>query len=419
MKATVSQTQEPETQEILKPEFCPHRECVNHDRQTAAANPNWYYKHGTHGSLVRGSIQRFKCRSCGKTCSTQTFSIHYWTHRTIDLKKLDQQTTSSSGQRQCAIALGASTNLVKNRTQRLARNYLALFAAALADFTIQEDCAFDGFESYLSSQYHPTNINLLVGSQSQAVYGITGTIMRRKGKMTDHQREFRAKIDTHWRPTPASLIESCELLFRDMQSHLPLELREDFGPWVLSTDKHKAYRVALQRVAELKDALKAGDIEHKRISSHRVRDTKNPLFAVNYIDRELRKDMADHVRETVKQPREMNMSMQRLIIEAGAHNFRKSHRVSGRIDTRGCPTHGDVSGLTVSEAARWQMSRLFTHRHVLSHLDKEEATGKPPQWIVDIWLQQYKNPPVVKFKSGEVSKLRVAGSAWCAKHLLV
>ena len=37
----------------------------------------------------------------------------------------------------------------------------------------------------------------------------------------------------------------------------------------------------------------------------------------NYIDRELRKDMAEHTRETVRQGREGNAAMQRLLVELG------------------------------------------------------------------------------------------------------
>ena len=53
-----------------------------------------------------------------------------------------------------------------------------------------------------------------------------------------------------------------------------------------------------KKIRDLK-ALKAqGRYRHLRVSSRVPRTRLNPLFAVNYIDRQLRKDLDEHVRET-------------------------------------------------------------------------------------------------------------------------
>ena len=419
-------------------EFCPNPDCRYHNREHAAAHPHWALAHGRYHTKARGFIQRFKCSLCGKTCSTQTFSIHYWCHRTIEPEEIEAAIVSNSGQRQCARALSTSVGVIKNRLRRLARNYLAVYAEAFVDLVISEDCAFDGFESYLRSQYFPTNLNLFVGCETQAVYGLNGVVMRRKGRMSEPQKTVRALIDRHWRPRRGALRRRCERLFGDLAEHLPLdraagprssapgapdapegsEEREHPGEpvsWTLVTDEHRAYPQALKRVRPIAEALASGRMRHLTVSSRRKRTRENPLFAVNYIDRELRKDMADHTRETVRQAREGNAAIQRTFVELAHHTFAKPFRISNRVCTKAELTHGEIAGLTVREATRRALERVHTHRHVFSHLSE---LGTVKRWMSDIWFERYENPPVVNAKTGSVSTKRVPGALRPPQHML-
>ena len=400
----------PARPDITVPEFCPNPRCTNHYPAAESDSPIWYTRHGCHHTKAHGMVQRFRCTGCGKTCSTQTFSIHYWTHRVIDIENIEMLLKSCAGQRQIGRAICASGRLVKNRCQRLARNYLAIYAEAASDHLIQEFCAFDGFESFIRSQYFPVHMNILVGNDSLAVYGVTGSIMRRKGRMTEAQKEFRAKIDTHWKPKPRALVASCARVFQSIVNRIDLN-RPDH-PWTLWTDEHKAYSRALQQVPTLSRALQHGRIQHCTVSSQVERDGRNFLFPVNYIDREIRKDMSDHVRETVRFPREMNMAMQRLIIELGSHTFGKPIRISGRCWTESEITHADAAGLTASFQTRKLLKRRYLYRHVHSHAVQQGCA----EWISDIWLERYHNPPVVDPVSGKQLTLRVPGSDWRAAH---
>ena len=107
--------------------------CPYHNRKLARTSP-WYYHHGSFASLARGKTRRFRCKHCGTTSSTQTFSINYWTHLPINLRDLDERLNSCAGYRQIARALGVSYPVIKNRTLRLSRNYLNLFDTSLVNF---------------------------------------------------------------------------------------------------------------------------------------------------------------------------------------------------------------------------------------------------------------------------------------------
>ena len=62
-------------------------------------------------------------------------------------------------------------------------------------------------------------------------------------------------------------------------------------------------------------------------NSKEGRNTGNPLFSVNYIDREIRKDMASHARETVQFPRNVSNAMLRMNLYLFDHNVFKPYRI--------------------------------------------------------------------------------------------
>ncbi|AFG37906.1 hypothetical protein [Spirochaeta africana] len=400
-----------ETEETSSPEFCTNPACTFH-HPGEQHNNRWYIKFGTHYAQAHGTVQRFRCKACGKTFSTQSFSMQYWVHRVIKYDRIESMLIASSGQRQIGRAIMASGRLVKNRCQRLARSYLALYAEASRDHLLGENCAFDGFESFVRSQYFPLHLNILVGCESLSVYGFTGSVLRRKGRMTAAQRVFRHMIDIHWKPARGSLVASCAQVFDALYNRIPIS--NPASPWKLWTDQHTAYPRALQKVPWIREAMHAGGFTHCTVSSRAVRSRQNPLFPVNYIDREIRKDMADHVRETVRFAREVNMAMQRVTIELGAHTFAKPERITGRCRTEGDATHAQAAVFGQSQVAQRMLKLRHTRRFLHSHAVHRGC----PDWISAIWQQQYENPPVVDSVTGQVLTKRMPGNDRRAAHLL-
>jgi len=379
------------------PEFCPNPRCRFHNRHRAAGT-RWYTRFGSFETAARGPIQRFRCSTCGKTCSTQTFSVHYWTHSTDDLVWILHQLYGCGGLRQMGRFLGVTYRVVQNRIRRLARNALALMDQSLSDIDLSEDLAMDGFESFNRSQYHPNNITHVTGSTSQFVYGLVYTGLRRSGAMTPQQRVFRGLIDTVWRP-PRSIREDCAALLSDLS---PLIDRASLrGRVELATDEHRAYPPALQDVPALAAALREGRLVHRRVSSRAARTRSNPLFPVNYVDRQMRKNLAEHVRETVRQGREVNCQMERMAIFTVLHNFLTPHRIGDRADAGAGVRHASIAQVAV-DTVRWHLERFVTHRHVWSHA----RTGH--EWIRRIWQHAYENPPVIRLKNGSLSEHTVA-----------
>jgi hypothetical protein len=379
------------------PEFCPNPACRFHSRDQASTE-RWYTRFGHFPTASRGRIQRFRCRACGRTCSTQTFSLHYWTHCTFDMLWLLHQLYACAGLRQLGRFSRVTYRVIQNRIRRLARNALAVMDEALATLALGEHLAMDGFESYIRSQYHPNNITHLTGSDSEFIYGVVHTTLRRSGRMRADQRLQRALIDTVWQP-PRGVREDCIALLGDMSELILGATRR--GQVHLATDKHRAYPQALTAVAPLAAALRAGGLVHVRVSSRAPRTRANPLFAVNYVDRQLRKNLAEHVRETVRQGREVNCQMERMAVFIALHNFLTPHRIGDRAAARVSARHASVAGVS-PEAVRWHLERFTSRRHLWSH------TRSGAEWIRRIWQHAYENPPVVRLRRGKLNVRSVA-----------
>jgi hypothetical protein len=371
-----------------------------------AAEHHWYLRFGRFHTRARGSIQRFRCSACGKTCSTQTFSIHYWTHSTNDLAWLLGYLATCSGMRQTGRVAGVTHRVIQNRCRRLARNALALMDCALEELDLRENLAMDGFESFTRNQYHPNNITHITGSRSQFIYAAVHTLFRRKGSMTEEQKRHRTLIDAVWSPPRSILADTSELLtsLAPAIDAACARLTAGAQPVILDTDKHSAYPKAVASVPALAARLAEGSLFHRRTPSRKARTRKNPLFAVNYVDRQMRSCMAEYVRETIRQAREVNSQMERTAIFMLLHNFATPHRVDGRARVSSADTHADVAGLT-GERTDWLLARVLTHRHLHSHTSGHHA------WIRRIWRHEYENPPSVRLKKGVLIERRVALTA--------
>jgi hypothetical protein len=379
--------------------------CRFHDRG-AAARYQWYLRFGRFHTRSRGWIQRFRCSRCGRTCSTQTFSIHYWTHSTNDLEWLLGHFGTCSGLRQTARVAGVTHRVIHNRCRRLARNALALMDCALEGFGLKENIAMDGLESFTRSQYHPNNITHITGSRSQFIYAAVHTLFRRKGSMTGAQKRRRALIDAVWKPS-ASIRADCTALLADLAAAIDAgcsTAAKHGGQLTVDTDKHGAYPKAIASVPVLAARLADGSLRHRRTASREPRTRSNPLFPVNYVDRQMRLSMAEFVRETVRQAREVNSQMERTVIFMMVHNFATPHRVDGRARVCHAQTHADVAGIA-GERLEWLLARMLTHRHLYSH------TSGRHRWIRRIWAHEYENPPVVGLNKGVVCERSVAVTA--------
>ena len=332
------------------PPFCPNKECSEH-RHTGKPDYTWWAREGAFLSKCAGRIPRFRCKVCGRHFSEATFSVDYYSKKHVDLRRMKDLLTNGSGIRATARQLHVSPTTITRRIMILCRQCLAAHGALTDEAVPNEELVADGFQSFWVSQFHPNNFNLLVGADSQYLYAMTQATLRRAGRMTPHQKRRRARIEAADPPEPGALTDSFQNLLNEGEQ---LWDRMKADERVLRTDEHQTYTRCLSRCT-------VEGIRHIRVSSKAPRSVTNPLFAVNYLDREIRKDLAEHHRESVCFARNAALSTARMWIYLVLHNLEKPYRVSPEQRN----SHAEVAGIT-AEKVRRVRRKLYTERAFFS-----------------------------------------------------
>lgn len=359
----------------MEPQFCPNPLCHNHNSVESPADHPWFAKVGFHTTKVVGTVQRYRCGLCRKTFSDRTFSIDYYAKKTLPYAEILNR--SSSGECVSAIArnLGARPGVVTGKISRLARNCLAMHATMEDETPLVEDIVADGFESFDRSQYFPNNIALVVGKESQHIYSFSHTTLRRKGGMTKSQRAKRATLEAIYRAPR----DGAEKSLAEALAPLSTKWDRRFFPTLrLYTDEHRAY----PRAIAASGLGVGGGLVHETRSSRAPRTVDNDLFAVNYIDRELRKDKAEYHRETTCFVRNVANGLERLSLYLVWHNYQKPRRVKEGGVIR--HVHAEYAGLPFGRA-KWKFTELFVERAFLSRL-------VVPEWVEKVWKRRNPTP---------------------------
>ena len=347
-----------------KPPFCPNPECRNHFPENIIQNKKaWYWRLGFRSPKTSPlPVQRYKCRYCGKYFSESTFSVNYYAKRIIDLKTLMRCLVSGMSIRAMGRFFGCSPETINRKLGILSRQASVLMSHLHKQICLAEDLAADGFESFAVSQYFPNNFNLLVGKDSQYVYHFNYVQLHRKGRMTDYQKKKAAVLRKKWPiRTNNELIGFMEI--KQKITELVWNNR-DIRHLQVYSDEKSVYRQCLECRTVPRYDGSFFLLEQVRINSKKHRGLRNELFPVNYMDREIRKDLAEHHRETTCFARNVNSSVSRMMVYMLYHNFFKPFRLNRREQTPA--SHAEAAGIA-PERYKNIISHIFRKRFFLSH----------------------------------------------------
>jgi len=328
-------------QHSVDPPHCPNPICPHYDQPRKF---DWYRKAGFHTTKAFGQVPRFLCKTCGKTFSTQTFSIDYYAKKLVNYRYVYNQINAGAGIRNIARDLGFRDSTITNRINRLARSALLLNQMIVDHLPPTEDLVIDGLQNFCVSQYFPDNYTIVVGKESQFAYDCDYATLRRCGRMTQAQKKRREELEKTDRADPKAI----KFSFLRLLEAIDRKLEQRQSPIILYTDEKKDYQRALwdQKIG-FANRMFGGFYRHHTTNSKDARNQKNPLFSVNYFDREIRKDMASHARETVQFPRNVCNAMLRMNLYMFDHNVRKPYRV-GKKELREL-RHFQVAGGEVAQ----------------------------------------------------------------------
>lgn len=344
---------------MYTPTFCPYADCSLH---VAPPDQKWWSLDGFHETKAFGSVQRYQCHSCGRTFSEQTFSVHYFAKFVIDFRRLERLAASSMSLRALSREFRCSCDSVTNRNDRIARQGIALHTTLRRTATTTEAVCFDGLVSFDRSQYFPSDIGLSITAKSRYIYAASHATTKRSGSMRDEQKSRRDILyaGSHFERKAVE---------RSFTEHLNLLANErvitNRTPLVFFTDEKKEYVRAFK-----KHHLYHKQDENRRCVQIQVpsawkRTYSNPLFASNYLDREIRKDQANHRRETTCHSRNPANSMSRMHSYLVWHNYQKLYLINSPVHTM--VTAAEKAGISSDEQSRLRQ-HMFTQRSFLSHL---------------------------------------------------
>lgn len=358
------------------PPFCPNPRCKHHMQPQSKG---WFRPHGFHLTKTFGHVPRFQCTDCGKTFSTQTFVLDYWAKKVIDYRDLANRHGGSMSLRGTSRALKASCGTVQNRLDRLCRQALALHARLrpLADPT--EAVCIDGFVSFDVSQFFPNEITISMTHDSLFMLDLSHATRRRSGSMTTKQAK-KAKQLYGEIPLERGGIKRT---FRDILDSLELErVPSPHQPLIIITDEKPDYEWVLHRHPLFTSQNEERRVVHVGINSKLPRTFRNPLFPSNYIDRQIRKDQANHHRETACFSRNVANGMSRLGLYLILHNYMKKFRIKARVaDTR---VHAEAAGIP-KDLVREAVSAMFWKRAFLTRIEI-------PPTLSRIWTKDFPTP---------------------------
>jgi hypothetical protein len=274
--------------------------------------------------------------------------VSYWQKRPELIARILMMTVGCMANRQIARALGCSHSTAAHHIARLGRHCLLVQARELQRVAGLGEIAIDGFESFEWSQYFPFHHNVAVDVDTGYFLYHTDSALRRKGRMTAHQKVRRAELETTLgKPSPRAV----EVGVRELLEILVAEKRS----LTVRSDDHRAYPRAIR-------ALDC-EVTHEITSSKRLRDERNPLWEVNLLDLMIRHSTAAHKRETIAWAKRRQASIEKLAIFQVWRNYMKRRREKGRAVT---------SAMLMGLASRpWRFrdvlkARVFYHKVELS-----------------------------------------------------
>ncbi len=356
--------------ERFVPPHCPNPKCPGHRDPQSLPGP-WYIHNGYYSTKQTSKIARYKCTTCGKNFSERTFQLAYYDHKKLAYKKIYTLRNYGMSLRAIALFCKMSRQRVFRGLAKLARQSLAVHSrmlTQLADQTICEPLVFDGILNFVFSKAHATSMQITVLKESQLVTDFDQISVKRQGKMSKRELEKARELYRRHPPPRRALRLSCQRVFGGIAERYPDTAIE------LYTDRHLTYPIALK-------CLGLQNWRHYRIDSKLKRNLFNPLFSVNYIEREIRKDQADFERKTDKFSKRLEYQSERLMNYFVWHNLQKPYRLNG--DFTNCP-HARRAGIKTS----WIKNQLKTMFRFRAFGSRENLNF----WMTRIWNRKGGSP---------------------------
>jgi len=256
---------------MFQPPRCPYRACPRHHRP----HPGFFHRHGRYRPRCRAfPVPRFRCTTCRRTFSRQTFRMDYRDHRPDLNAPLFLSIASGVGIRQTSRNLRLSVRCTELKFRKIARHLRRLNLRLRGPLPPGSTFQLDEFETYEGRRNtRPLSIPVLIEATSRFIVWSEAAPIRPRGKKTDARRKAIREDLRRFGPrrdlSPRSLRRT---LRRGAEIAVALDTVR------LRTDEKSSY----PNLA--KEAFGEERLEHARTNSKLPRTSWNPLFPINHTE---------------------------------------------------------------------------------------------------------------------------------------
>jgi transposase-like protein len=256
---------------MFQPPRCPHRRCAAH----ADPPPRFCKRHGSYAVLCRAHrVPRFRCKSCGRTFSRQTFRMDYHDHRPDLNARLFELLASGVGLRQCARNLGLSLRCTELKARKLGRHLRRLNLNLRGALSEGAGFQLDELETYEDRRNtRPLSVPVLIEKASRFIVWAESAPIRPSGRMSAARRAAIAAEERRYGPRRDFSRSSVRRTLRRGS-----ELARELDEVPVDTDEKLSYPLLLHA------AFGSRRLRHTRTNSKLARGTWNPLFAINHTE---------------------------------------------------------------------------------------------------------------------------------------
>jgi len=252
-------------------------------------------------------IQRFRCRSCRKTCSWASFSRWFRHKKRVKNEQLRRHFGSSGTIRRAARTFSLNRKTVE-------RKLMALGFEAEANLRIENltrskvrVIEFDDMETFQHTKYKPLSITLAVQKRTRRILGLEVSTMPAKGLIAEKARQ------KYGRRFDGRAIARAEL-FRKLQDvvHEEAMIKSDSNPhYVPDVAKFFPKARHVQYLGRRPASTGHGEIKKGKY---------DPLFAVNHTCAMFRLNVSRLARKTWVTTKRIDRLRAHLFIYAEYHN---------------------------------------------------------------------------------------------------
>lgn len=267
---------------MFEPPCCPYPDC----HRNTYPQREFFVRWGRYKANCRARpVPRFRCKTCRRTFSRQTFRMDYRDHRPDLNARLFLLLASGVGLRQSSRVLRLSFRCTELKFRKIARHLRRLNLNLRAQLTGAVCFHFDELETYEGQRNtSPLTVPLLIESSTRYIVWSEAATIRPRGTMSEKRKQAVARAEKrHGKRKDNSRQAIRRTLARGAQ------LAPSAQTIVLSTDEKSTYPGLAEQ------AFGRRRLDHRTTNSKLARGSWNPLFAINH-EEAIARDLSGRLR---------------------------------------------------------------------------------------------------------------------------